>query len=402
MITVVGGIYYESCIHPKWAEVFGSAGRAASAIAKMNPTVTLVSYVDTVTREICRNRAALESFEFVGTEIAQASGFEYVHSLSTPYIRTTRSQHEPLVVKAENVLYFGMIEGEAIVDCNCAVYDPQNFQNPRYFHENGSKANHLAIILNGHEARVLTGQFQIRGENLVHKLIEQTGAEIVVLKQGPMGALLYHGSVFTVIPAFQTENVWKIGSGDVFVSHFSNCWMNRGMSPVESALEASKATAFYCNTRGLPDQATLESAIFETVQISDRVRGGYKPKIYLAGPFFTLAQQWQVEQARANLASMNLDVFSPLHDVGRGSAEQVVHRDLKGIEECDVVFAIGDGLDSGTVYEIGYARALAKPVVFYAENVSEENMKMMVGSACVIRIDYVSAIYRTVWEAISR
>jgi nucleoside 2-deoxyribosyltransferase len=65
-----------------------------------------------------------------------------------------------------------------------------------------------------------------------------------------------------------------------------------------------------------------------------------------------------------------------------------------------VLFAIGDGLDSGTIFEIGYARALNKPVVFYAEKESEQDKKMMEGSDCTITDDYVSAVYQMVWEAV--
>lgn len=101
----------------------------------------------------------------------------------------------------------------------------------------------------------------------------------------------------------------------------------------------------------------------------------------------------------ADLLAMGLDVFSPYHDVGIGSAEDVVEKDLEGVRDCDALFAIGDGLDSGTIYEIGYARALNKPVVYYAENESDQDNKMMEGSGCRITDDYVSAIYQTVWEA---
>lgn len=107
-----------------------------------------------------------------------------------------------------------------------------------------------------------------------------------------------------------------------------------------------------------------------------------------------------VGQARRDLLAMGLDVFSPYHDVGIGSAEDVVEKDLEGIRKCDVLLAIGDGLDSGTIYEMGYARALNKPVIFYAENESVQDKKMIEGSNCYITDDYVSAIYHTVWEAI--
>ncbi len=53
-----------------------------------------------------------------------------------------------------------------------------------------------------------------------------------------------------------------------------------------------------------------------------------------------------------------------------------------------------------TIYEIGYARALNKPVVFYVENESAQDRKMMEGSDCLITDDYVSAIYQMTWAAV--
>jgi nucleoside 2-deoxyribosyltransferase len=120
----------------------------------------------------------------------------------------------------------------------------------------------------------------------------------------------------------------------------------------------------------------------------------------LAGPFFTLAQLWLIEQVRDALMKFGLQVFSPYHDVGHGSADDVVGLDLDAIRGCDLLFAIGDGLDSGTLYEIGYARALDKPVVLYCENESQDSQKMMLGSGCTLVSDYVSAIYKTIWAAV--
>jgi nucleoside 2-deoxyribosyltransferase len=135
---------------------------------------------------------------------------------------------------------------------------------------------------------------------------------------------------------------------------------------------------------------------------SQRYISGFRPTVYLAGPFFSLAQLWLIEQARANLQSFNLNVFSPYHDIGPGSADIVVEKDLEGIRKSDIIFAIGDGLDSGTIYEIGYARALSIPVVMYCENESNEDQKMMEGSGCILCSDYVSAIYKTLWAVMAK
>ncbi len=175
--------------------------------------------------------------------------------------------------------------------------------------------------------------------------------------------------------------------------------MVQGKSAAESADLASRATAYYCETRGFPDEEQLAAYGPRPVQPSSRYLAGYLPTVYLAGPFFNLAQVWLVDQARNDLRAVGLRVFSPYHDVGVGVAEDVVAADLKGIDESDIVFAIVDGMDPGTVFEVGYARAKGKPVVVYCETPSGENHKMLEGTDCLIVADYVTAVFRTVWIA---
>jgi nucleoside 2-deoxyribosyltransferase len=91
-------------------------------------------------------------------------------------------------------------------------------------------------------------------------------------------------------------------------------------------------------------------------------------------------------------------VFSPVHEIGHGSASVVAPADLAALDECDVVFAILDGLDSGTLFEIGYARALNKPVYALAQSISEEDLKMVVGSGCRVFEDFVTALHCVAWR----
>ena len=100
---------------------------------------------------------------------------------------------------------------------------------------------------------------------------------------------------------------------------------------------------------------------------------------------------------RDQLLGMGVEVFSPFHDVGAGSAEYVAPRDLKGLDDCDVVLAVLNGSDTGTIFEIGYAIAKGKPVVGLAQNMRAEDLKMPIGSGCVIATDLVTAIYHTIW-----
>jgi nucleoside 2-deoxyribosyltransferase len=202
------------------------------------------------------------------------------------------------------------------------------------------------------------------------------------------------------VPACRTERVWKIGSGDCFAAHFANAWIHDGLTPANAADVASRATAYYCETQGFPTKENLSACTFPPIELSADYLEGRQHQVYLAGPFFDLMQIWMVEQAQTNLKDLGLNVFSPYHDVGLGSADDVVAKDLEAIVEADIVFAITDGLDAGTVYEIGYARALGKPVVVYSERQQPENLKMMEGSDCIICTDYTTALYVTLWEAV--
>ncbi len=294
-----------------------------------------------------------------------------------------------------------MLEGDAIVHGDRVVYDPQNGTSPQSFLSNGSSAKALAVVLNVREASAITRLEGGTAEDLAKAVATLNDAQVVVIKRGPLGALVYDGTASTSVPAFATERVWKLGSGDVFSAHFALRWAYEGMDAAQSALLASKATAAYCETSSVPLPTSLEHFGKPAITPSPRYLGGYRPNVYLAGPFFTLAQHWLIEQARTNLQSFGLEVFSPYHDVGHGSADDVVGLDLDGIRHADLIFAIADGLDSGTIFEIGYARALGKPVVVYSENESAENQKMMVGSGCIMTDDYVSAIYRTLWAAMA-
>jgi len=401
MITIVGGVYRERCMRPGWDDIYGSAGRAAAAIARFGGHVELHSSVDSSTQPVMDARAAAEGFKFNAVPAQAGVTFEYIHGLANPDIRRGTHARSTLKVGGEKVLRFGMIDGTAVVNADFAVFDPQNADEPESFRANGSSAKHLALVLNRHEANLLLPDSSgLTIQQIASALAQQEGAEVVVIKMGPLGALVYDNGKISTVPAYRTERVWKIGSGDTFAAHFALGWLDNGLSAQDAASIASIATAFYCETQGFPDKALLAAFNPKALQPSQRYRDGYVPKVYLAGPFFTLAELWMVGQARRDLKAMGLSVFSPYHDVGLGSAEDVVEKDLEGVRECDVLFAIGDGLDSGTIFEIGYARALNKPVVFYAENESAQDKKMMEGSDCVITDDYVSAIYQMTWEAV--
>jgi len=394
MITVVGGVYRERCVQPRWNALYGSAGRAAAALSYRHP-VKLVTYVDDANNRELHALAETLGFELRAERVRETVSFDYVHPLSIPVIQPppkVLSRAEPLTAQGDVVLRFGMMESTGVVEGDRVVYDPQSAYDPEPFAQNGSKAKSLAIVANALEVRLLTGTSdpEIGGSTL----LANEGASVVVVKRGSRGALVLTAGARSAIPAFRTESVFSIGSGDMFAAAFTYFWGIELLDPTLAADLASRATARYCESQAaeLLSRSELEALPYDRLTAS-------KGKVYLAGPFFTLAERWLVEEARTHLRGMHLDVFSPVHDVGFGPAEKIAKADLKGVEECDRVLALVDSADPGTLFEVGYARKCGKPVVALTETLSEEKKKMLIGSGCICTDDFATAIYLTSWVA---
>ncbi|HDR0626817.1 TPA: PfkB family carbohydrate kinase [Pasteurella multocida] len=407
-ITVIGGVYYEQCIWPSINELYGSAGRALSALQALNCETKLYSCLNQNSAEVLKGRARAYSarFEICSSleESYEQPKFSYFHGLSTPYIsKIIEKNLTPNKIQDNNILVFGMLESNPIVSGNKVVYDPQNPVSPRKFYENGSTAQELAIVLNISEAYKLVKKENLSISEIIDILLHE-GASIVVLKRGPLGISVFQKEddkkiIENKIPCYLTENVYKIGSGDYFSACFAYQWMVQEQDPVQAAELASKATAYYCETAGYPSLENLDEWN-ERVQPIQYRSSDKKPKVYLAGPFFTLNQIWLINETRSQLTEMGFDVFSPYHEIGIGDAETVVPKDIEGINNSDIIFAIVDGLDAGTIFEIGYAKAKDKPVVIYSENEKLDDLKMMYGTGCIISKDYVSSLYRALWESL--
>lgn len=342
--------------------------------------------------------AALGGFRLVAHPSSVDVSFGYVHPLSSSQTDPARGTFHPsppihVEVPGETALVFGMYEARGSVRARTIVYDPQDGQLPVPYSQTGNIAEaRLALLLNTGEARGTSGQ-----TDLLHagrELIRTNLADVVVVKGGPGGAMVFSSGSDEVVqvPAFRTNAVFGIGSGDIFAAAFAYLWGEMEVPAGLAAEKASRAVSSYVETRSdrlvWDDEASLARA-------PALIRPG---RVYLAGPFFTMAQRWLVEEARDQFLSMGLQVFSPIHEVGRGPAEYVGPADLRGLESCDRVFAILDGFDSGTMFELGYARKMGLPVYGYGELIEPDDSKMITGSGCRLIGDFATAVYHTAWR----
>ncbi len=411
LLTIVGGTYREYCDEPHWAELYGSGLRAAVAVSARIAVPHLVTYCDADTLPDLQLYAGSAGIGLTTVNIARTLRFTYDHPLARPEIQPALllvQPAAPLRVQARALLRFGMLDGDAVVDGERVVYDPQSAYRPAPFAENGSRAAMLAIVANVRETLALAGEPPTehgrRSEDTIRgaaRRLLADGASVVVVKRGARGASVFEPATpdGVVVPAFYARTVWPIGSGDVFAAVFAEQWAVRGHAAPLAAHEASAATARYCASQVLPiapDLSTGTEAALQALSADDESR---TPRVYLAGPFFSMAQRWLVRETRNALQDHGLSVFSPFHDVGIGPAEVVVHQDVAELEICDILLALVDGADPGTLFEIGYARKRGIPVVAFAQHETPEALKMLVGTGCEIRSDFTSAIYHVAWIA---
>lgn len=110
-------------------------------------------------------------------------------------------------------------------------------------------------------------------------------------------------------------------------------------------------------------------------------------KLYLAGPdvFRPDALQW-AEDVRTLCRSKGHEALIPL-DGAQTTAAGIYRNNLKLIGEADAVLANlnpfrGSEPDSGTCVEIGYALALGKPVIAYADDLRPMRERLGTNADC--------------------
>ena len=377
---IAGGLYKETCLVPDWNAEYGSGGRAAAAAAGQSPVTVLHAYAPAFGS---RGQDALER---LGVELrlqpsSHGIAFAYFHPLSTPHIEPPRSamaQHAPIELSAEAVLRFGFLEGEAIVHADRAVYDPQTSFNPATFADNGSSAEELALVLNEAEARALSGKSDVR--EAATALLDSGGADVVVVKRGARGALVMErGGATAEVPAYRSERVFKIGTGDVFSSVFAVEWAERKQPAFLAADRASLSVAAYCASGILPLMADAQLPP-EPVTLEEA------PVVLLDGAIDTIGRRFVMEEARSSLLELGARVVCPALDGAPTISPPSIMSAL----------VIGEGLHGGLRPRLQGLESAGIPVVLLDELGATGTQTQ--GGRRVID-DFTSAIYFALWDA---
>ena len=386
-LLIGGGVYVETCVTPAQIALFGSGGRAAMVIAGLGSEVVLHTFQPEALWDDVEANFNPAGVQVVAHPSPHRLCFEYLHPMSRPRMTPLpRGRPSSVPIEGEQVLRFGCLEGDFRVTASRCVYDPQSASDPAPFHANGSTAESLAMILNANELRRMTGTDDLSLAAL--DVTRNEAISVLVVKDGWAGAYVFESSGSPRhVPAYPTDRVYKIGSGDVFSATFAHEWMSNGTDAAEAADLASRRTAQYVETPVFP----LPLEVYPRPPWRNETGGR---RVLFACENRTSSQRWVCEEAVRGLRDLGVDVVVEdlrVHKTG-GSAPASVDQ-----TSFDVVLVHAD--DSRTAATaMNTALAHGKPVVVFADDPAALEAAEKFGLPGTA--DLCSALYQTQWVAL--
>jgi sugar/nucleoside kinase (ribokinase family)/nucleoside 2-deoxyribosyltransferase len=221
------------------------------------------------------------------------------------------------------------------------------------------------------------------------------GFDVTVIKCGRWGTIVVDGTTLvSLVPAFLAETRSVIGSGDTFAGAFAAQLVEGGDLPDAAYIGAAAASLVIERQSNVPPRGL--SAAVAAVRNS-RARRFVNPvtlekrRIYLAGPWFSVAESMLVSELESALSNLGVAVISPRRDIGelgpRSTTAEVLdigQRDFEAIDTCDLLVALLDGDDPGTLIEVGYAAHAKTPIVALASRPDAVPQPMRMAAGVVV------------------
>jgi hypothetical protein len=374
-MEIVGGFYRETSLVPEIDQMFGSGGRAAAILSKRVNDVTLHTYSD--------NDSHIDEFEKKHSikvkryHRENPITFSYFHPLSTPHISKCENFQVPIKVTGDVALRFGFIEGDAIVDANRVIFDPQTWKKKAVYSLNGSKAVNLTVVLNELELNHSTSANSFIEQ--AQELLELNKAAAIIVKRGVRGCFVLeeNGNKFS-IPSYLSNQVTKIGTGDVFSAIFAFYWGVKKVPPGLAAELASKHVACFCESGGVD---LKYQAIDKLIPIPFE---SFKPVTIFADQT-GLGKRYVVEEAKYLLLEMGIPARV------EGNLNNLVTNK-------NPILILGETFRNPKLLESKFTKNISKIVIFdtnsndwFANNSLPDNI--------TLAQDFTSALYQIAWAS---
>jgi len=110
-------------------------------------------------------------------------------------------------------------------------------------------------------------------------------------------------------------------------------------------------------------------------------------RIYLAAPWFSPEQEIIHNKVLRALDSTDHKTFAPRRElVVQPDDPEIIRRrafsgNLEAIERSELIVAITDYKDIGTIWEAGYAYRCIKPILYYAETLGDRPFNLMLAQS---------------------
>ncbi|MEM6900517.1 MAG: nucleoside 2-deoxyribosyltransferase [Pseudomonadota bacterium] len=257
----------------------------------------------------------------------------------------------------------------------------------------GVIADRIETLFISTSSELFTDLFDSSLSDLMRTVREIVDCNMVVKENRGGTRIIPKGSNEPInIGASLSETRNSVGVGDVFDAAF----VSRLDMGVENAgWIASRVSAAYAQTT-FPDtfkEYTERSLRLAPEQI--KMLGGtsvpwekrQEINVYLAAPDFSYSDTREIERVVRSLEYHNFKVRRPVKEngeleLGSGVAEleSTFDNDVNLLNECDLVFAIPQNRDAGTLVEVGLAIKANIPVITYDPNDEAQNTMVVAGS----------------------
>lgn len=148
-LNIIGGTYLEECLDPIWKKLFGSGLRSLELVKKVFPTLKVDFYTGSKNRMRLLKSKYCNKYITLHAEVESDISFRYVNPFHLDFINNyPKVQAKMELPDTDNVVAFGMLEAQSVVNCKKCVYDPQSSSKCFLFSRSGSNAEKLVYVLN--------------------------------------------------------------------------------------------------------------------------------------------------------------------------------------------------------------------------------------------------------------
>ncbi|XID91612.1 PfkB family carbohydrate kinase [Paenibacillaceae bacterium WGS1546] len=365
------------------------------------------------------------SFNFWGTMGVSTNQSSYLENYSVPrYIVTGYKAFEhkkstPMTDLKIGVDYRPTIDNEceglllfpldhSFPESLCRQAHEQNipiFLDPKPNEKSIKQAREImqytTVLLVNEEETILLSETTCIKESI--EKLKTMGPRYIVIKRGHKGCILITDEKIVEVPAYKSNVVCTLGSGDAFGGALAATFIETG--DIEYSVQVGNCVAAnFIESIAIEtviDRAGVEKDIYTREKFV--VDEATPIKIYLAGPFFSDQEIHWVRHVGNKLESARFDVLSPSRENGVISKDTSIEKrkdifqsDIDLLNSCDIVVALLDHDDPGTCFEIGYAFAKGTPV--YGLKTSHTDLNNMIKFGCIEIIEDIEELIRVLYE----